>query len=164
MATMRYANIDFNVVYVDPSKSSLGDGSTPANALNALPSTAAAFADNTCYLLRRTAETAAAVIPNGTNSSIKNLMLLGMPNASDELYELVPAAAKSAWGGDSAEYANIQSTAASGSFATPNINVFLLHRVYLFRDGINADQYILKFNYSSSPGIGCYSFQHCKYE
>ena len=56
MATMRYANIDFNVVYVDPSNSSSGDGSTPANALNALPTTAAAFADNTCYLIRRTAE------------------------------------------------------------------------------------------------------------
>ncbi|MBQ3807381.1 MAG: hypothetical protein II840_05440, partial [Kiritimatiellae bacterium] len=163
MATMRYANIDFNVVYVDPSKSSSGDGSTPANALNALPSTAAAFADNTCYLIRRTAEAKAAVIPNGTNSSVKNLLLLGMPNASDELYELMPSEAKSAWGGDSAEYANIQSTAASGSFAAPNINVFLLHRVYLFRDGINADQYILKFNYTSSPGIGCYSFQHCKF-
>ena len=56
MATMRYANIDFSVVYVDPSKSSSGTGATPATALNALPSTAAAFADNTCYLVRRTAE------------------------------------------------------------------------------------------------------------
>ena len=163
MATMRYANIDFSVVYVDPSKSSSGTGATPAQALNALPSTAASFADNTCYLIRRTAETKAAVIPNGTNSSIKNLLLLGMPNASDELYELVPSEAKSAWGGDSAEYANVQSTAASGSFAAPNINVFLLHRVYLFRDGINADQYILKFNYTSSPGIGCFAFEHCKF-
>ena len=162
MATMRYSNIDFNVVYVDPSKSSSGDGSTPANALNALPSTAAAFADNTCYLIRRTAEAKAAVIPNGTNSSIKNLLLLGMPNASDELYELVPAAAKSAWGGDSAEYANIQSTASSGSFAAPNLNVFLLHRVYLFRDGINADQYILKFQ-NNTQSIGCYAFEHCKF-
>ena len=160
---MRYANTDFNVVYIDPSKASSGDGTTPAQALNALPATAAAFADNTCYLIRRTAEASAAVIPNGTNSTLKNLMLMGMPNASDELYELVPAEAKSAWGGDSAEYANIQSTASSGSFAAPNINVFLLHRVYLFRDGINADQYILKFNYTTSPGIGCFSFRHCKF-
>ena len=154
MATMRYANIDFSVVYVDPSKSSSGTGATPATALNALPSTAASFADNTCYLVRRTAETKAAVIPNGTNNSVKNLLILGMPNASDELYELVPSEAKTAWGADSAEYANVQSTAASGSFALPNANVFLLHRVYLFRDGINADQYILKFNYTSSPGFG----------
>ena len=163
MATMRYANIDFSVVYVDPSKSSSGTGATPATALNALPSTAASFADNTCYLVRRTAETKAAVIPNGTNNSVKNLLILGMPNASDELYELVPSEAKTAWGADSAEYANVQSTAASGSFALPNANVFLLHRVYLFRDGINADQYILKFNYTSSPGIGCFAFEHCKF-
>ncbi len=163
MATMRYANIDFSVVYVDPSKSSSGTGATPATALNALPSTAASFADNTCYLVRRTAETKAAVIPNGTNNSIKNLLILGMPNASDELYELVPSEAKTAWGADSAEYANVQSTAASGSFALPNANVFLLYRVYLFRDGINADQYILKFNYTSSPGIGCFAFEHCKF-
>ena len=159
---MRYSNIDFNVVYVDPSKSSSGDGTTPAKALNALPSTAAAFADNTCYLIRRTAETAAAVIPNGTNSSIKNLMLMGMPNASDELWEIVPAEAKSAWGGDSAEYANVQSTASSGSFAAPNAALFLLHRVYLFRDGINADQYILKFQ-NNAQSVGCYAFEHCKF-
>lgn len=163
MATMRYANIDFNVVYVDPSKTSSGDGTTPGNALNALPSTVASFTDDTCYLIRRTAEAKAAIIPNGTNSSLKNLLLLGMPNANDELYELVPSEAKSAWGGDAAEYANIQSTAASGSFAMPNANVFLLHRVYLFRDAINADQYILKFNYTSSPGIGCFAFEHCKF-
>ena len=163
MATMRYANIDLSVVYVDPSKSSSGTGATPATALNALPSTAASFADNTCYLVRRTAEAKAAVIPNGTNNSVKNLLILGMPNASDELYELMPSEAKTAWGADSAEYANVQSTAASGSFALPNANVFLLHRVYLFRDGINADQYILKFNYTTSPGIGCFAFEHCKF-
>ena len=162
MATMRYSNIDFNVVYVDPSKSSSGDGSTPANALNALPSTAAAFADNTCYLIRRTAEAKAAVIPAGANSSLKNLMLLGMPNASDELYELAPPEAKAAWGADPEEYANIQSTSSGGSFAAPNANVFLLHRAYLFRDGINADQYILKFS-NGTQSIGCFAFEHCKF-
>ena len=162
MATMRYSNIDFNVVYVDPSKSSPGDGSTPAGALDSLPSTAAAFADNTCYLIRRTAETQAAVIPAGANSSLKNLMLLGMPNASDELYELAPPEAKAAWGADPEEYANIQSTSSSGSFAAPNANLFLLHRVYLFRDGINADQYILKFS-NSTQSIGCFAFEHCKF-
>ena len=78
---MRYANIDFNVVYVDPSKTSSGDGTTPAKALNALPSTAASFADNTCYLIRRTVETKAAVIPNGTNSSIKKQQPESFENA-----------------------------------------------------------------------------------
>ena len=158
---MRLSNVEYAVVYVDPSKSSSGDGTTPAKALKSLPTTAADFQNNTCYLIRRTAETAACTIPNGTNYDIENLAIMGMPLASDAMWELVPAAARTSWGGDSAEYANVQSTAASGSFAMPNANVFLLHRVYLFRDGINADQYILKFNYTSSPGIGCFSFQHC---
>ena len=159
---MRYSDIEFNVVYVDPSRSTNGDGSTPAAAANKLPDSVSGFADNTCYLIRRTAETSAVVIPNGSSSTIKNLLIMGMPNASDEMYELVPSAAKTAWGGDSAEYANVQSTAASGSFALPQAQRFLLHRVYLFRDGINADQYIFKFQNSSSP-VGCFAFEHCKF-
>ena len=159
---MRYSNVDFSVVYVDPSKSSSGDGTTPAKALNALPSTTDGFADATAYVIRRTAETSAATLPNGTNSSVKNILLVGMPNASDELYALMPDEAKSAWGTDSAEYANIQFESNSGSFQLPSVNHFLLHRVYLFRDGINADSYILKF-YNSSDFTGCYSFEHCKF-
>ena len=60
---MRYSNVEFSVVYVDPSKSSSGDGTTPAKALKSLPSTAADFQNNTCYLIRRTAETLAAARP-----------------------------------------------------------------------------------------------------
>ena len=159
---MRYSNVDFNVVYVDPSKSTSGSGSTPANALNALPSTAAAFADNTCYVIRRTAEAYSAILPSGTNSSIKNLLIVGMPLASDPIYELMPSEAKSAWGADAAERANVQSMVASGSFQLPNVNHFLLHRVYLFRDGISADNYIFRF-YNSSDPIGCYSFSNCRF-
>lgn len=159
---MLYSNVDFAVVYVDPSKSSSGDGTTPAKAMNALPTTAASFADNTAYVIRRTAETYAAKLPNGTNSSVKNILFIGMPNASDALYTIMPDAAKSAWGSDAAEYANLQFENTSGSFQLPSINHFLLHRVYLFRDGINADGYILKMSNSSTP-VGCYSFEHCKF-
>lgn len=159
---MRYSDIDFNVVYVDPSRAASGDGTTPEAAMNKLPDTIAGFADNTCYLIRRTVETSAATIPNGSSTSLKNILIMGMPNASDELYELVPDIAKSAWGSDAAEYANVQSTASSGSFAMPQAQRFLLHRVYLFRDGINADQYIFKFQNSSSA-VGCFAFEHCKF-
>lgn len=159
---MRYSNVEFDVVYVDPSKSSSGDGTTPANALKALPSTAGDFQNNTCYLIRRTAETAAATIPNGTNYDAVNLLVMGMPTASDEMWELVPDEAKTAWGPDPAQYANVQSTAPGGSFQLPCVQHFLLHRVYLFRDSINADNYILKFS-NSSDCIGCFSFQHCKF-
>ena len=140
---MRYSNVEFNVVYVDPSKSSSGDGTTPAKALKSLPSTASDFQNNTCYIIRRTAETAACTIPNGTNYDITNLLLMGMPTASDAMWEIVPQAAKTAWGSDSAQYANVQSTTTSGSFQLPYAQQFLLHRVYLFRDNINADNYIL---------------------
>ena len=74
----------------------------------------------------------------------------------------MPQAAKTSWGSDSAQYANVQSTVASGSFQLPYAQQFLLHRVYLFRDSINADNYLLKFN-NSSDYIGCFSFQHCKF-
>lgn len=159
---MRYSNVDFNVVYVDPSRGTAGDGTTPAKALKSLPATAADFQNNTCYIIRRTAESSACVVPNGTNYDITNLLIMGMPMASDAMWELVPSEARTAWGSDSAQFANVQSTVASGSFQLPYIQHFLLHRVYLFRDAINADNYILKF-YNSSDFIGCYSFEHCKF-
>ena len=159
---MRYSNVDFSVVYIDPSASTSGDGSTPATAMNTFPTSVSSFTDNTAYIIRRTAETSAAKLPNGSNSSLKNILFIGMPNTSDELYAIMPDAAKSAWGADSAEYANIQFENASGSFQLSAINHFLLHRVYLFRDGINSDGYILKF-YNSSDPIGCYAFEHCKF-
>ena len=159
---MIYSNIDFTVLYVDPSASTNGDGATPQSAMNALPGTAAAFADNTAYIIRRTAETSAVKLPNGTNSNLKNVLFIGMPNATDTLYNLMPQEAKSAWGADVHEYANIQFDSTSGSFQLPSINHFLLHRVYLFRDSINADGYIFKMNNTSSR-IGCYSIENCKF-
>ena len=51
---MIYSNVDFNVVYIDPSIEAPGDGTTPAGALKALPASAADFTDKTCYLIRRT--------------------------------------------------------------------------------------------------------------
>ena len=105
---MVYSNIDFTVLYVDPSSSTNGNGATPQSAMNALPGTASAFADNTAYIIRRTAETSAVKLPNGTNSNVKNILFIGMPNASDTLYNLMPQEAKNAWGADAHEYANIQ--------------------------------------------------------
>ena len=159
---MRYSNVDYAVVYVDPSKSSGGDGSTPAKAMNALPSSAGDFADNVCYLVRRTAEDKACTIPNGTNYGITNLMIVGMPLASDPMWELVPAEARTAWGSDSAQYANVKTSTSGCSFQAPYAQQFVLHRTYLFRDGVTADNYLLKFN-NTSDFTGCFSFDHCKF-
>ena len=159
---MRYSNIDYTVLYVDPSKTTNGNGSTPANALNALPTSVSSIPNNTCYIIRRTAEAKACVLPSGTNNSVTNLMLLGMPMAADAMWSLVPEAAKTAWGSDAAEYANIQTTSASGSLQLPYIQQFVMHRVYLCRNGVDANAYLLRF-YNSSDYIGCFSFDHCKF-
>ena len=92
---MIYSNVNFNVVYVDPSIETPGDGTTPAKALKVLPATAAGFISNTCYLIRRTSEEYAVVIPNGENTNITNLLLFGMPNPSDLMYDFVPEEALS---------------------------------------------------------------------
>jgi len=159
---MRHSNIDYAVVYVDPSKSTNGTGATPATAMNALPTAVGSLANNTCYLIRRTAEAKACVLPSGTNNSVTNIMFLGMPMASDEMWELVPDAAKTAWGSDAAAYANIQTTTASCSLQLPYVQQFTMHRVYLCRNGVDANAYLLKFN-NSSDYIGCFSFDHCKF-
>ena len=151
---MIYSNVDFNVVYVDPSIGTAGDGTTPAGALKTLPANAADFADNTCYLIRRTQESYATIIPNGENSNISNLLLLGMPNPSDLMYDFVPEEAKTAWGADEAKYANVKSVVTDGRFQLPNLRVFLMHRVYLFRDGIDSNNYMLYFyNMSMIPDM-----------
>ena len=116
---MIYSNVDFNVVYVDPSIGTAGDGTTPAGALKALPANAADFTDNTCYLIRRTQESYATIIPNGENTNITNLLLLGMPNPSDLMYDFVPEEAKNAWGADEAEYANVKSVVAGRGRSFP---------------------------------------------
>lgn len=159
---MTYSNVEFTVRYVDPTLTTNGSGLTPSEAMNALPTSASQFQDNTAYIIRRTSESSAVKLPNGTNSSIKNILFIGMPNPSDTLYDLMPEEAKTAWGKDSNEYANIQFESTSGSFQLSNVNHFLLHRVYLFRDGINADGYIFKMNNTSSR-IGCYSIENCKF-
>jgi len=159
---MRYSNVDFSVVYIDPSIETPGNGATPETALKNLPATVEEFVSDTCYLIRRTDESLSVVIPSGTHNELYNLMILGMPNAADLMYDFVPDEAKTAWGGDAAEYANVQSTVYNGAFQMPNIRHFILHRVYLFRDNINADNYIF-YLYNSSDYRACVSVEHCKF-
>ena len=114
---MRYSNVEFNVVYVDPSKSSSGDGTTPAKALKSLPSTASDFQNDTCYIIRRTAEGASCTLPSGTNSSLEHLLLMGMPLPTDTAYELVPDEAKASWAADTAPYARISTSNTSATLS-----------------------------------------------
>ena len=143
---MILSNTNFNVLYVDPSAASAGDGSTPAAALKALPSSAADIADGTCYLLRRTAASSEAVLPQGENTTATAFALIGMPKASDELYALMPEAARTAWGADTADYARIKAVTnddpwgmdGAKTLSLPNCQTFFLHRVDLHREGQGA--------------------------
>ena len=56
----------------------------------------------------------------------------------------------------------MKSVVADGRFQLPNLRVFLMHRVYLFRDGIDSNNYMLYF-YNSSDYKMCISFEHCKF-
>ena len=143
---MILSNTNFNVLYVDPSAASAGDGSTPATALKALPASASGIADGTCYLVRRTAASGEAVLPQGANSSVTAFALIGMPKAADELYALMPDAAKTAWGADAADYARIKAVTNDDpwgyedqkTLSLPNCQVFFMHRIDLHREGQGA--------------------------
>lgn len=159
---MRFSNIDYTVVYVDPSRGGNGNGTTPANALNALPASISSIADNTCYVVRRTAEAKSCQLPSGTNSGLRNLMIVGMPMASDEAWDLMPQEARTAWGSDTALYANVRMATANGSFQMPNVEQFVLHRVHLFRDNVDANAWILRLD-NANQGVACVSIRHCRF-
>lgn len=100
---MKFANI----LYVDPSAETNGNGATPATAMNALPAIGS-LQDDTMYLIRRTSETNFLTFTgNSSNSSILRFGLVGMPHSTDARYEAMPEAAKTAWGSDTAKRAQL---------------------------------------------------------
>lgn len=100
---MRYTNIK----YVDPSIATGGDGAAPSTALKALPSLSSNLENDTMYLIRRTAETSFVSLPGGRNNNITKIAFIGMPKPEDPLYNYVPALARTEWGSDQAEYAQL---------------------------------------------------------
>ena len=94
-------------IFVDPSITTAGDGSTPAAALKDLPAIDA-LADDTMYLIRRTGDTAFCNVPAGSNSTVTRIGIIGMPQSDDGLFGLMPEAARTAWGADTAERAQLR--------------------------------------------------------
>lgn len=146
------------------------DGATPATARRTLPPNATDLEENTCYIIRRTSEEYAVSLSNGTNTTIENFLLIGMPKSTDQLYQLVPDEAKTAWGADTAEYANIECNSTFTSLVLPNMAQFALHRVYLFRNNQNSDNWLLNFDNNNRTNSSynhdiklCSSFEHCKF-
>jgi hypothetical protein len=106
---MKINNIDFTkFVYVDPSLPDRGDlnylydGLTPETAKREVPT----LEDNTIYLIRRTSSAFHAKFPMGTYTG-KNLFLLGMPKKNELYYDIIPEAAKTAWGNDTESHAQL---------------------------------------------------------
>ena len=159
---MLYSNTEYNVVYVDPSIGTAGDGATPATALNALPATADALAENTCYLIRRT-DGSACGLPSGTNNSLKRLLLMGMPFPADPMYGFVPAEAKAAWGQDAARYANIRATSGSQSLAANQLECLLLHRLNMVRSGVSSVSAYLVASYQTNESKGVFTIDKCRF-
>ena len=159
---MLYSNTEYNVVYVDPSIGTAGDGSSPATALNALPATADALAENTCYLIRRT-DGSACGLPSGTNNSLKRLLLMGMPFPSDPMYGFVPAEAKAAWGLDTARFANIRATSGSQSLAANQLECLLLHRLNMVRSGVSSVSAYMIVSYQTSESKGVFTIDKCHF-
>lgn len=163
---MIFSNIDFTVKYVDPSAAENGDGVSPETPLNVLPAAIADLADNTCYLIRRTPETSSVLLPRGI-SNIQNILFVGMPKNTDAMWLLVPQIAQEAWGFDVDEYANIVANTGTEpyggdySFQLTTGKVFLMHRIYLFRDNTPAYMPIIKF--PTDEYAATISLEHCKF-
>lgn len=168
MTTLSYEGIDYNVVYIDPSAETNGDGTTYSTAMNAFPST---YTDKTVYLFRRTDETSKISMPKSGNAGLKYIMFLGMPREGQQFYDLLDdAGVKEAWKDETAKYANLLMNSSSYSSSTPYQNyvvyyetsnvMFVANNCYFFRDndGGSARSYINFMFYISGGNtkfIGC---------
>lgn len=168
MTTLSYEGIDYNVVYIDPSAETNGDGTTYSTAMNVFPSS---YTDKTVYLFRRTDETSKISMPKSGNAGLKYIMFLGMPREGQQFYDLLDdAGVKEAWKDETAKYANLLMNSSSYSSSTPYQNyvvyyetsnvMFVANNCYFFRDndGGSARSYINFMFYISGGNtkfIGC---------
>lgn len=168
MTTLSYEGIDYNVVYIDPSAETNGDGTTYSTAMNVFPSS---YTDKTVYLFRRTDETSKISMPKSGNAGLKYVMLLGMPREGQQFYDLLnDAGVKEAWKDETAKYANLLMNSSSYSSSTPYQNyivyyetsnvMFIANNCYFFRDNDSGSaQSYINFMFYISGGntkfIGC---------
>lgn len=105
--------MDFaNILYIDPSISSAGNGATPATALKTIAGSA--LQNDTMYVIRRTTSDQFLVCPNGS-TTVDRVGFVGMPVQADDpvRYDSMPAEAKTAWGADAATKAQMRVTSTS---------------------------------------------------
>ena len=109
MVKVTYKGVEYNVVLIDPSIATAGNGATVSTALKDFP---VVLENNTCYLVRRTDPSLAhAFITYQTGNTLQNIMFLGMPKSTDKqwIQDLITdEEINNAWKADTAEYACIK--------------------------------------------------------
>lgn len=169
MTILNYNTIEYNVVYIDPTITEPGDGTTPATALNTFPT----VANKTCYIIRRTSEESAVSFPQTkSSSSLTHLLVLGMPKSESVFYPLLADEVKEAWGNDIYPYANVKMNAASYTTTASNNVVFngssalkllICENCYFFRDGDGGSARDNMTSMFYFDGISDVSFSGCKF-
>ena len=176
MTILKYNSINYNIVYVDPSIESAGDGSSHSSALKTLPSP---LVDETCYLIRRTTEEYLTDMQKSHNVGLRNIIFLGMPKQGSFFYDLIDEDTRNAWGSDVAEYANIRMNSNSYNdsssddanytnvvYYETNTENFIAENCYFFRDGEGASSYSdinMMFAFNQSSYRQNIRFNGCKF-
>ena len=175
MTILKYNSINYNIVYVDPSIETAGDGSSYSSALKTLPSP---LVDETCYLIRRTTEEYLTDMQKSHNVGLRNIIFLGMPKQGSFFYDLIDEDTRNAWGSDVAEYANIRMNSNAYNNSTSdtdytnvvyyetNTENFIAENCYFFRDGegASANSYLnMMFTFNQTTYKQNIRFNSCKF-
>ncbi len=146
--TLNLAGVTLNVVYVDPSLATAGDGTTPAGALKTIGTPASGNA----YIVRRLDGTASSLTAVSLSVAAGSLAIIGMARPGTPEYALMPTAAKAAWGSDTGRYAILTMAAAAAALVTLANNMYVGYFHGLQLSGIGSgDAYFLNLScrYSS---------------
>lgn len=166
MAQIIRMGMVYDIVFIDPSATTSGTGETIDSPLNTFPT----LSDGKCYLIRRTQETYMVNMPIGKFSTLYNICFMGMPKPDDEDWDLFDDAIQTAWGYDSADYANVRwkptsfGNNTSYSFYPSSANNIYFSRCYMFRDTTSpsAQSYMNTMIYIDNSNTSL-SFNYCKF-
>lgn len=181
-----------NVIYVDPSQSTNGDGLTPSTALNKLPD----FTDmvnDTQYIIRRGTTTqlngtidqfswdVGSITGKGVNNTIHKLGLIGAPKSTDFMSKLVPNIIYTVWGEDDDKDDPIITADINNMYISSSLYDFEMRNIQLVKLDNNSDwNKSERYEYSSCSAVfnfahgntplsgtnyyGSYSFVNCKFD
>lgn len=156
MTTFVRNGVTYTIVYIDPSIATAGDGSTAATALKNFPSS---LANNICYLVRRCDGTVSANWAT-SQSSVTNIMVIGMPKPTDEFYDLIDSDTKTAWDSDTGDYGIVTKSSSNYPKMTTAKQV-LFDKIYFNKtyNGMNGLFYVG----DSSNIANTFTFTNCKF-